>query len=708
MIVVRGGIDKPISSQKLADYFESRQDLDGYLYLGYPIIGTLDGGFQIDALLLSEKHGAVVFHLVEGAFNENTDIESIQDECFTKLESKLKQHKELTKKRNLSVDLSCVTYAPAWTNKSNLDFGNYPILVSEKDLEVLLSNKVESEPSSYQKLISVIQSITTIRNKNKRTYVTKINSRGDKLRRLEESIANLDRQQSTAVIETVEGVQRIRGLAGSGKTIVLALKIAYLYSKNVKDNLDWRMAITFNSRALKNQLKHYITLFTLEQINEEPDWDKIHIIHAWGSPSMRGIYYEICLRHNIEYLDFKMAETKARTYGEGFDIACEFAYTSIKEFQQYYDVILIDEAQDFSPFFLRLCYSILKEPKRLIYAYDELQSLNNKQMPSPDELFGIGASGQPLVTLANLAGKPKQDIVLDVCYRNPKPILATAHALGFGIYRANGLIQMFDQHQLWEDVGYIVKSGQLADGKRVTLTRTSKSSPEFLENHSDIDDLISFEAFDTNAQQIDYLLSEIEKNLNADELKPEDIMVIHPEPYTAKRAVGTIRETLFGKGINSNLAGVSTSPDEFFKDSSIVFTQIYRAKGNEAPMVYIINAQECFNSHFNLAQKRNMLFTALTRSKAWVRVIGYGENMKELKKEFENIKNSNFELDFTYPTEEERKKLNIVNRDMTIQERKKLEKKSESLKDIIDSLLKGEIHREDLPFDIREALKSLL
>ena len=36
--------------------------------------------------------------------------------------------------------------------------------------------------------------------------------------------------QGRAVIETVEGVQRIRGLAGSGKTIVLALKAAYLHA----------------------------------------------------------------------------------------------------------------------------------------------------------------------------------------------------------------------------------------------------------------------------------------------------------------------------------------------------------------------------------------------------------------------------------------------------------------------------------------------
>ncbi len=148
------------------------------------------------------------------------------------------------------------------------------------------------------------------------------------------------------------------------------------------------MAVTFNSRALKNQFKHFITLFTLEHINEEPDWDNIDIIHAWGSPSIRGIYYEVCLNHNIEYLDFRAAEARATGYGKGFDVVCEKAFSEIKDFQQTYDVILIDEAQDFSPYFLRLCFGLLKQPKRLVYAYDELQNISNKQMPSPEELFG--------------------------------------------------------------------------------------------------------------------------------------------------------------------------------------------------------------------------------------------------------------------------------------------------------------------------------
>ena len=703
MIVVRGGTGKPVSSQRLAEYFENHVEIEGYLYLGYPIIGAIDGGYQIDALLISEQHGAVVFHLVEGTYDSKIQLEEVQDENYTKFESKLKLHKELTDKRNLAVELNVPVFAPTWKNHSKIN-SDYPILVTDQDLEKFLASITWSSSEKYKKLVSVIQSITTIRRRNKREYVKNPVSRGAKLKALEDSIANLDRHQSNAVIETVEGVQRIRGLAGSGKTIVLALKVAYLHAKNPS----WKMAVTFNSRSLKNQFKHFITLFTLEHINEEPDWDKIDIIHAWGSPKIRGIYYELCLNHNVEYLDFRAAEARATGYGKGFDLACENALSEIKDFQQTYDVILIDEAQDFSPYFLKLCFGLLKPPKRLVYAYDELQNISNKQMLSPEELFGSDSEGIPLVLLENIAGKPKQDIILDVCYRNSRPILATAHALGFGIYREKGLIQMFEQHQLWKDVGYEVKQGELADGESVTLHRDAKSSPEWLENHSAIDDLIIFKAFNSSEEQTQYLVSEIEKNITSDELKLDDIMVIHPDPLTAKRAVGTIRTELFKKNINSNLAGVTTTPDEFFSDDAVLFTQIYRAKGNEASMVYIINAHECFDTLFNRTQKRNMLFTALTRSKAWVRVIGFGGNMQALQKEFEKVKQNNFELNFVYPTEEERKKLNIVNRDMSMQERKNLDKKSASLEDLLASLLNGDLHKEDLPEEVRQQLKQLL
>ncbi|MBD2119226.1 MULTISPECIES: hypothetical protein [Microcystis] len=45
--VIRGSSAKPVSSQRLAKYFEERTDIEGTLYIGYPIIGTPQGGYQI-------------------------------------------------------------------------------------------------------------------------------------------------------------------------------------------------------------------------------------------------------------------------------------------------------------------------------------------------------------------------------------------------------------------------------------------------------------------------------------------------------------------------------------------------------------------------------------------------------------------------------------------------------------------------------------
>jgi superfamily I DNA and RNA helicase len=659
MIVVRGRTIKPVSSKLLASYFDSRTDIDGYFYLGYPLIGTGDDTYPIEGLLLSKQHGAVIFHLIEGNYNleKSQEISVIQDDVYNKLESKLKAHTELTKKKNLAVNLSVVTYAPAWDNYAQID-GDYPILVSDNDLSKYL-NKTQWQDNQYhEKLISIIQSITTIRNRTKRDYVKKIDSRGYKLKQLEDSIATLDKRQNKAVIETVEGVQRIRGLAGSGKTIVLALKVAYLHSVQ----RDWKIAVTFNSRSLKDMFEYFITKFTGQ--SSEDFKSKIDIIHAWGSPKTSGIYYDICLKHNIEYYDFAKAKEIAGNKEE-FDVVCEKAYQEIKEFQPYYDAILIDEAQDFSPYFIRLCYGILKEPKNLVYAYDELQNLSNKQMLSPEELFGINPEGNPVVSFTDSPNVAERDVILEVCYRNSRPLLATAHALGFGIYKKGGLVQFFEQHQLWQDVGYKVIDGELKDNHKVTLIRDEESSPEFLENHSSIDDLIIFKSFNNNDEQINHLVAEIEKNIREDELLPSDIMVIHPDAYTIRTAVGAIREKLSLKGINSELVGVTTTPDQFNKKDTVVFTQIYRAKGNEAGMVYVINAQDCYDSYNkdDRRKKRNMLFTALTRSKSWVRVYGYGRSMELLVSEFEEIKKHKFALEFVYPDANKRKQMNMVHRD---------------------------------------------
>ncbi len=708
---VRGANGKPAASSVLEEVLASIDGLSGVCFFGFPLIATPEGKSFIDATLVSPEKGVVLFDLVEGT--ELGEYAERQDDLANKIEAKLKLHKELVRRRKLLPLLEVVTFAPAIHDYAALREEGYP-LANESDLVDVLEEFTWDGVSDdlYRRTLSAVESLSSLRKSRSKREVSRPDSRGAKLKRLEDSIATLDHRQNRAVVETVDGVQRIRGLAGSGKTIVLALKAAYLHTQHP----DWRIAVTFNTRSLKGQFKRLITNFCIEQTGEEPDWTKLRVVNAWGAPGnddRDGIYYEFCRSTGVEYHDFRSARRHFGGSDNAFDGACRTALDSVPEPPSLYDAILVDEAQDFAPSFLRLCYAILDEKKRLVYAYDELQNLSGVSVPPPEELFGNDDDGQPLVTLE---GDSHRDVILKVCYRNSRPVLVTAHALGFGIYREStndgqsGLVQMFEYPALWEEIGYRVREGVLDRGQRVVLERTDETSPKFLEEHSPIDDLLVFKTFDNENCQIRWLIREIKKNIEEDELRHDDIVVIHPDPLTAREKLGPIRKKLFDMGIQNHMAGVDTDADVFYRTDtpSVVFTSIYRAKGNEAGMVYVINAQDCEGPGAGLASLRNRLFTAITRSKAWVRVVGYGRRMERISEEFGKLKEKQFRLDFEYPTDDLLQHLRVVHRDLSQHEKNRLEGKKKQLEDVLNSLENGELRPEDLDDQTKRKLIQLL
>ena len=628
--IVRGISQKPVASAELYRVLSSQTDLHGQLFIGYPIVGTPAGPFMLDALWISKQSGMVVFDLIEG--RQLGDHESRQDEAATMLEARLKTHKGLIARRDLLIPIHTVSYFPSPV-PPNLGQSNtvYPVADEANIAEVLRDLEwLDPNDEIFEKALSAVESVSSIRQDKARRVVRSEDSRGAKLKKLEDSIATLDHKQSVAVIETVDGVQRIRGLAGSGKTIVLALKAAYLHTQHP----EWRIAVTFYTRSLKGLFRRLINNFTIEQASREPDWERVRVVNAWGAPGRSdrdGIYHEFCRENNAEYLNLGAA--RRRYLGDVFGAVCDHASDQVREAKELYDVILVDEAQDFSPAFLRLCHRMLTDPKRLVFAYDELQRLSGTSLPSPADIFGDANLGGTSGQLDNVGDEPhRNDIILEKCYRNSRPVLVTAHALGFGVYRQppagseTGMVQMFDRTELWTDVGYRVQGEPLGDGQEVTLYRPADTSPPFLENHSDPDDLIQFITFDDEFQQAQWLAEEIRKNLTDDELRADDIVVINPNPRTTRANCGLPRELLAHMNINSHVAGEDTHPDTFYMadTESITFTGIYRAKGNEAGMVYVIHAEDCHSTAGNLATLRNQLFTAITRSKAWIRVAGIG------------------------------------------------------------------------------------
>ncbi|MBY5161460.1 DEAD/DEAH box helicase [Salsipaludibacter albus] len=709
--VVQGSTEKPVAAELLVEALAD-SDVVGQLFTGYPIIGSAAGKTTIDATLVSPDMGVVVFDLVEGP--DLTGTAERQDDAANKLVSRLITNPGLVDRRSLKIPVSTLSFAPATQGRDVA--GDYPVAQKDTVLGILEGMRGERlNDELYRTALSAIQSISTIRSARQRRQVRDESSRGAILKRLEDSIATLDNQQSAAVIESVDDVQRIRGLAGSGKTIVLALKAAYLHAQHP----DWRIAVTFNTRSLKNYFKRLITNFSLEQVNEEPDWENLRILNAWGAaggPEREGIYHEYCSRHAVRYLDFGSAK-QLYGFNDAFSGAVADARSRVTNPKKLYDAILVDEAQDLPPAFLRICYDILGPEKRLVYAYDELQDLHGKGLPPAEQIFGADDAGRPRVSFSTGTRElERRDIILEKCYRNSRPVLISAHAVGFGIYREpadsepTGLVQIFDEPDLWRDIGYHVESGPLAPGERVVLARTPETSPRFLEAHSDPADLVSIMSFPSRDAQDEWVAESIRRNIEQEELRHDDIMVINTDPLTTRENLGPLRKRLLQLGIDSHLAGVDADPDVFFSqgDSSVTFTGIHRAKGNECGMVYVVNAEETHSARRNLARIRNRLFTAITRSKAWVRVCGVGPQMEVLGAEFLAVREHEFVLDFVYPTDEMQKQLRIVHRDMSPDEERKLAEKERSLSELLQALRSGNLYVEDLDPGLRDEIVRLL
>lgn len=677
-------------------------DVSGTLYLGYPVLSTADGKVFIDALLVSETHGLIAFDLsskIESGRPDQLEKEEIierQNQIYASIYNKLNTYSSLRRGRSLVVAIGVVTYH---TGLAALIEEGDLVATPPADLPKVLQRFACVDPIILRPLNAAVQRVSTLRPLNKREHVLRTDSRGAILKRIEREIANLDNWQNKGAIEYANGPQRIRGLAGSGKTVVLALKAAYLHVRHP----EWRIAVTFSSRALYQQFRDLIRRFTYDQIEEDPNWNMLLVMHAWGSTREPGAYSTVCSQYGVSPIDWRTASER---YGSrSFEGVCNELLKVIVEQERrpVFDVVLVDEAQDQPTSFYRMLYNVVPPPHRIIWAYDDLQNLGDYEMRSEEVLFGSDSAGTPLVRLRNEPDKPKEDIVLPVCYRNTPWALATAHALGFGIYRPQGLVQMFDEATIWPRIGYEVVGGHLALGQHVRLRRRQDSYPSYFKELLDPAESVQARIFWSENEQYEALAEAITQNLREDELDHSDILIVIPNTYTSKRAGARIMAALAKRDVPSHLVGVTSSRDEVFHHGSVAITHIHRAKGNEAAMVYIVNAEYCQDG-FELSRKRNILFTAITRSRCWVQIFGVGESMADLAKEYHKAREYEYDLDFTYPAQDEIGKLARVHRDMPAQEKRQWQEKISAMQDVIRAVEEGEVPVEALPKDIRAKL----
>lgn len=442
---------------------------------------------------------------------------------------------------------------------------------------------------------------------------------------LESRLNVLDAQQQQVASQIPPGPQRIRGLAGTGKTVLLAKKAAAIHAAHP----EWNIAFVFFTRALYNQVLDLIRLYYHDMEGKEPNWKHLHVLHAWGTRNKPGFYR--VLAQKCEVTPIPASETPYRSPSKAFNYVCEQLKSEVVDLPVLFDTIIIDEGQDLPPTFYQLALATLSEPQRLIWAYDEAQGIGSLVIPQPEEVFGEGIVDMRGVYEGNIIKSPS----LNRCYRTPRKLLMLAHALNMGLFREGGALQGITRQKEWEKIGYEVVEGdfKLASvnaGRKVTVTRPKETSPHPVDQ-SDfplkdaLKDVLSIRTFSTEEDERKWIAEQVAEDIRLG-FSPCDIAITGPTGEREKEYFLDLQAKLKAKGIPSIICGTDTGPDSFRKNGYVTISGIFRAKGNEVWKTYACRFQFATQplawKDENELHKRNEAFVALTRSRIWCVVTG--------------------------------------------------------------------------------------
>lgn len=625
-------LSKPVGDKiTVATEFLDELELDYFIYFGYPIIDEKNQKDYVKGLVITKSKIVILYEYED-------EIDSYGSSLLS----------------HLSADKSLF--------KITANYSKYVKEISIHDFVFEDFSKIADEDEIFsdediKKINRAIQVAFNLTSEDDRELSSN-NTLGAKLKERNTFIGNYDSTQFNMVHSPITKHQRVRGLAGSGKTILMLKKLAFLHYNYP----DLNLAFVFYTTSLKQDVtKKFKEFYKDYDRYGSPDMKKVNIFHSWGGERRRGFYSDLCERFGRTPITYGGAKQQRR-YIDPFEYVCADLTSEIQQEDEkgVYDFIFVDEAQDFGINFFKLCLAVLRKPNLaknklltgyLVYAYDELQSLRQEtKIPSKREIF----IDESLCI----------DINLKKCYRTPVEILTSAHAIGLGVYRDvddeedHPLVNLVDEQTL-VDTGYKNLSGTFEEGKEVILERAEVKS------NVEIARPVSFDCDNWEDKEYKEVAKQILDLIEFQDVLPQDIMIIDlDESYISHDHGHFLRvfndEQSSREGLNDKI-GINlvnkNNPVRVSIKNSIPYTTIYRAKGNEANLVFILNCNSLSLSSRD-SNARNKIFTAMTRAKwqVWL----YGKDMNEFSHELSKVKENDYRLIFNYPTEEQRKTIKLL------------------------------------------------
>jgi hypothetical protein len=220
------------------------------------------------------------------------------------------------------------------------------------------------------------------------------------------TLAVMDLHQEQVARGLGEGHRIIRGVAGSGKTLILAFRAEYLARASTKPVL-----ILCYANGIAGRLEDVMQERGVE------DRVQVRTFHSWCYQMLRT--YGIPLPTEAEYPDYNdRLAACVRT------VNAETMLGHIPGGQ--YDAVLIDEAHDFEPEWLSLAVKMVNPAtKAFLLVYDDMQAIYKGMGRPVWSQLGIEAKGRTRV--------------LKVNYRNTVQILGLARRVAAEVVGAPGV-----------------------------------------------------------------------------------------------------------------------------------------------------------------------------------------------------------------------------------------------------------------------------
>ena len=403
----------------------------------------------------------------------------------------------------------------------------------------------------------------------------------------------LDMYQEQVARKIGSGHSIVRGVAGSGKSLVLCSKALLM----ARENPEWKVLITCYNVSLASQLKYYIESF---RKREEVSLDNIEIIN------FHSLCHEVFKKHNVGFpkinrgevlssaqfapLSEDEQEAKLDEMGSAL-LGQELQRIGATEKTDKFHAILVDESQDFHPSWLKgLLFFLDGKTNFLLLAEDPNQKIYPRSFSYKEAGIRLTGGGR--------------SFTLPIGYRSTREIIIPASKLV-----AESTWDNFYKKYIEDEGTLMTENDKFRKGESPKI--------EIIRNYVDICSKIS-----------DDILHKLKEGYRCSDF---GILYLVRKSPSGKGRQGELEfaenTTDYIQAIRAQLA-VTEIPNFWMSENShtkrkydqfreeVTISTIFSAKGLEFEVVYIVGLELYPWSKRNKRENASLLYVAMTRAKS--------------------------------------------------------------------------------------------